>query len=178
MNNHKKTNWYVLTGGPSSGKTTTVNLLKKLGYRTTIEHARHYIDTKRVAGKTTEEIKGNQIVFQKGILDMQIEEEDNLSSEEVIFLDRALPDARAYYKFLKIPEDEQLTRAVENSSYKKIFILDPLPLINDYARTEDEEAQKKIHNLIVEVYDSLPAPIVHVPLLPPNERVDFILKHL
>jgi predicted ATPase len=39
------TNWCVITGGLGSGKTTTVNLLNKLGYKVTIEHARHYIDT-------------------------------------------------------------------------------------------------------------------------------------
>ena len=48
----KQTNWYVITGGPSSGKTTTVNLLKERGYITTFEHARHYMDTQRVSGKT------------------------------------------------------------------------------------------------------------------------------
>ena len=40
-----ETNWYVITGGPSTGKTTTIDLLQKQGYHTTIEHARHYIDT-------------------------------------------------------------------------------------------------------------------------------------
>ena len=38
--------------------------------------------------------------------------------------------------------------------------------------------RKKIHELIIEVYDSLHFPIVHVPVLPPEERVDFILKNL
>ena len=27
----RQTNWYVITGGPSSGKTTTINLLKERG---------------------------------------------------------------------------------------------------------------------------------------------------
>ena len=40
----RQTNWYVITGGPGSGKTTTVNLLKERGYITTFEHARHYPD--------------------------------------------------------------------------------------------------------------------------------------
>ena len=40
----KETNWYVLTGGPGSGKTTTINSINKRGYKTTIEHARHYVD--------------------------------------------------------------------------------------------------------------------------------------
>ncbi|MEK7530859.1 MAG: ATP-binding protein [Patescibacteria group bacterium] len=172
------TEWYVITGGPSSGKTTTVELLKQRGYETTIEHARHYIDTQRVTGKSTKEIKANQLEFQHRVLDMQIEEERTLPRDVVVFLDRALPDILAYYHFLGLPEDTKLTKALERVDYKKVFILDPLPLAPDYARTEDESAQKKIHALITKVYESLPAPVVRVPVLPREERVDFILKNL
>ena len=63
-------------------------------------------------------------------------------------------------------------------SYKKIFILDRLPFVNDYARTEDEQAQKLIHQLIIEVYQSLEFPVVFVPVISPDERVEFILKNL
>lgn len=172
------TRWYVITGGPGSGKTTTVNILKARGYRTTIEHARHYIDTMRVAGKNTEEIRSNQLAFQRGVLDMQLKQEKMLPRNEVVFLDRALPDALAYYRFQDLPEDEALRLALRDASYKKIFILDPLPLIRDYARTEDEAAQKKIQALLTEVYEALRFPVIHVPVLPPEERADFILKHL
>jgi predicted ATPase len=50
-------------------------------------------------------------------------------------------------------------------------------LVEDYARTEDEAAQKKLHELITDVYESLPFPVVHVPALPPDERVDYILEN-
>jgi predicted ATPase len=179
MNNQKNnTNWYVITGGPSSGKTTTVNLLKARGYKTTIEHARHYLDTQRINGKTVAEIRKNQAEFQLGILQMQLEQEKEIAPNDVVFLDRAIPDALAYYHFLNLPEDEKLTEALRIVSYKKVFILDPLPLVKDYARTEDEAAQKKIHELLIEVYESLPFPIVYVPVLQPEERIDFILKNL
>ncbi|MEO5946729.1 MAG: ATP-binding protein [Chitinophagaceae bacterium] len=173
-----KTNWYVLTGGPSSGKTTTVNLLSERGYKTTIEHARHYLDTQRSVGKTVDEVRANRKKFQLGVLDMQIEQEASISPEEIFFLDRAIPDALAYYRFLNLDEDEKLLQAIQKVSYKKIFILDSLPLVKDYARTEDTTAQKKIHALITEVYESLPFPVIHVPVLKPEERVDYILKNL
>ena len=174
----RQTNWYVITGGSGSGKTTTVNLLKARGYNTTIEHARHYLDTQRSNGKTVKEIRKHQAEFQLGILDMQIEQEKAISPDDIIFLDRAIPDALAYYRFLDLHEGEKLLKALRNVSYKKVFILDCLPLVQDYARTEDEAAQKKIHELLNEVYESLPFPVIHVPVLPPETRVDLILKNI
>ena len=174
----RQTNWYVITGGPSSGKTTTVNLLKERGYITTFEHARHYLDTQRLKGKTIDEVRKNQGEFQLGVLDMQIEQENQILPEVLVFLDRAIPDALAYYRFLNLPVDEKLTAALRTVSYKKIFILDCLPFVKDYARTEDNVAQKKIHALLIVVYESLGFPVIQVPVLQPEERVDFILKNL
>ena len=109
---------------------------------------------------------------------MQIELEKELPPGEIVFLDRAIPDALAYYRFLHLPEDKKLLDALHTVSYKKVFILEYLPLVHDYARTEDEAAQKKIHSLLTEVYESLPFPLIHVPVLTLQERVELILKNL
>lgn len=177
-NLRRQTNWYVITGGPGSGKTTTVNLLKERGYITTIEHARHYLDTQRLKGKTVEEVRKNQLEFQLGILDMQIERKNQISPDVLVFLDRAIPDALAYYRFLNLPEDKKLLDLLPTVFYKKIFILDTLPLKQDYARKEDEAAQKEIHALLIEVYECLPLPIIRISVLEPDERVDFLLKNI
>ena len=176
--NTVETNWYVITGGPSTGKTTTVNLLRNRGYKTTIEHARHYIDTMRLEGQTTKEIVSNKKKFQLGILDMQLKQEASLMPNEMVFLDRAIPDALAYYRFLGLEVDDLLTKALRSVNYRKIFMLDKLPLVKDYARLEDEQDQIKIHELICEVYRELQFPMMHVPVLKPDERVDFILDNL
>ncbi|WP_320815045.1 ATP-binding protein [Flavobacterium sp.] len=177
-NKTNSTNWYVITGGPSSGKTTTINMLHAKGYKTTIEHARHYIDTMREVDETVEEMRNNKRKFQLGVLDMQIEQEASIKPEDVVFLDRAIPDALAYYRFLNLEVDKILKEALQNVNYKKIFILDKLPLIKDYARIESMNDQIKIHNLITEVYENLAFPVLHVPVLKPEERVQFILNNL
>lgn len=172
------TNWYVITGGPSSGKTTTVNLLRERGYQTTIEHARHYLDTQRAAGHPVTEIRARLREFQLGVLEMQIEQESSLSPDDIVFLDRAVPDAAAYYRFLDLTPDKRLLDALETVSYRKVFILDMLPLVRDYARNEDEAAQHRIHQLLTEVYESLPFPVVHVSAMPAEARVDFIIANM
>jgi predicted ATPase len=172
------TNWHVITGGPCTGKTTVVEILASNGFKTTVEHARHYIDTQKIKGKSIDEIKRNKKEFQLAVLKMQIKEETHLNTQDLVFLDRALPDALAYYKFLDLKIDDQVLEMCNKFCYKKIFILDRLPLVNDYARREDEEEQKIIHELIIDVYNSYPCPIVHVPVLPKEERVNFILNRI
>lgn len=173
-----ETNWYVLTGGPGSGKTTTINLIKDRGYKTTIEHARHYIDTQRQTGRSVEEIRQKQEEFQMGVLKMQLEEEEKLSPSETVFLDRALPDALAYYQFLGLPIPASLKKLVTHYRYKKVFLLECLPFVSDYARREDEQAQKQIHQLLEKVYTDLKFNTVRIPVMPPEERVELILKNL
>lgn len=173
-----ETNWCVITGGPSSGKTTTVNILRERGYVTTIEHARHYIDTQRISGRSVEEIRANQLAFQRGIIDMQVEQESRIDPQALVFLDRALPDALAYYRFLGLPSDAAYLSLLRPRVYRAVLILDLLPLAKDYARTEDNAAQIEIHRQLKEVYTELGYRPLAVPALPPDERVDFMLTAL
>lgn len=171
-------NWYVITGGPSSGKSTTIKMLKDLGYTTTHEVARHYIDLQTINGRSVDEVRANQRQFQHKVLNLQIDLERRLDPQELIFLDRGLPDELAYYQFFNLPPDEKLVEYLKTATYKKIFVMDLLPLDKDYARTEDEIAQKALHQLIIDSYKSRKETIVMVPVLPPKERVAFILENL
>jgi predicted ATPase len=171
-------NWHVITGGPSSGKSTVIKILKDQGYTTTEEVARHFIDLQRINGRSTDEIRANQRQFQHKVLNLQIELERRLDPQELIFLDRGLPDELAYYQYFNLPPDEKLLEYLESATYKKIFIMDLLPLDKDYARTEDVAAQKALHQLIIETYTNRSEPVVMVPVLPPKERAKFILDNL
>lgn len=178
MSKGKTTNWCVLTGGPSSGKTTTVRLLQERGYATTIEHARHYLDLQRLGGHTVEETRSRQREFQRSVVAMQMEQEAALTPGELVFLDRALPDSLAYYRFLGLEPEADLLAAVQRASYRVVFLLDLLPLAADYARTEDPDDQKRIHEVLEEIYIELGYRVVRVPVLSPDARVDWILANI
>lgn len=174
----KNNNWYVITGAPSSGKTTVVKLLEKKGYRVVYEMARIYIDQELKKGKTIQEIRKEDAAFQRKILDLKIHYESKLNPKETIFLDRAIPDSLAYYELVKLPKDKYLEKTVKKSSYKKIFIFEKLEFEKDYARTESKEEVKKLERLIEKVYIKLPFPIIKVPKMSVEKRLKFILDNL
>jgi predicted ATPase len=58
------TNWYVITGAPSSGKTSVICDLEKLGYRVVHEVARAYLDEQLQKGKRLKQIKADSLSFE------------------------------------------------------------------------------------------------------------------
>ncbi|RLJ01147.1 MAG: hypothetical protein DRP06_00160 [Candidatus Aenigmatarchaeota archaeon] len=93
-----QTNWYVLTGGPCSGKSKVIEYLKSKGYNTSKEFARKVIDKGIAKGKTVEEIRKDEIKFQNDILNLKIKFENKLRPKQTIFLDRGIPDSIVYFK--------------------------------------------------------------------------------
>lgn len=171
-------NLYVITGAPCSGKSTLLDLLRKKKYRVTPEVARVLIDKELSLGKTIEEIRKDESIFQEKILDIKEKFEETLNQEDIFFLDRGIPDSYAYFKLLGISNPDLIKRSLRNN-YKKVFILENCPFKKDYARIETEEDQKKLFVLLKEAYTKAGAEIVFVPVFDTKkERVDFVLKNL
>jgi len=171
-------NWYVLTGASCSGKTTLTAALEERGRRVVHESARAYIDLHVAKGETIKEIRKDELKFQHAVLDMKVEVEATLGKDELIFLDRGIPDSTAYFRLYGTPIDGVLRKKRSACSYKKIFLLDRLPYAQDYARVETEEEQEKIHAFLEDAYKEQGFTVVEVPVLPVEDRVDFILKNL
>lgn len=172
------TDWFVITGGPSTGKTATLNALRARGYHTVEETARIHIDRELNAGRSIDQIRHDPLAFQRAILALQQSAEKRAPTDRVVFFDRALPDSLAYYTWWGAGNDEELHTALRDASYTKVFLLDLIPYEYDYARTESPEERAKIHALIHESYVRLQHPVVTVPVLPLEERVTYILNHV
>ena len=174
----EKTNWYIITGGPSTGKSKTIDHLAFLGYLIRPEVARILIDDELSKGKTIEEIRMDNKRFEHQILKIKIETEEAAPKNDLIFWERGLPDSIVYLK--NYMGDYNLAiQAGKKRRYKGIFILDLLPIYEkDYARTETSARAKEIHEALYACYSELGYKVVRVPVAPISERAQYIIKHV
>ncbi len=177
LKNYSKSNWYVITGAPCSGKTTIIKELENLGYVVFREMARVLIDKERNSGKLTEEIRKDEGQFQKKVLKMKIELERDAPKDKIIFFDRGIPDSIPYFDNCGLDKKEVL-KFCKTKQYQKIFFLEQLPFKNDYARVEDTKVVKKINNLLRKSYKNLGYKVIDVPVASVKERIQRILKEI
>ncbi len=173
-----KTNWYVLTGGPCSGKSKTLEYLSSLGYFTFPELARVLVDVEIAKGRKIEEIRKDELNFQKKLLKMKIKLENKLDPKQIIFFDRGIPDSIAYLKNIKVNTKKALEES-KKRIYKKVFFLESFHFKEDYARIEDKKTAEIISKLIFETYTNLGYKLVRVPVMRTiEEKGKFILDRL
>jgi predicted ATPase len=170
-------NWYVITGAPSSGKTSVICELERLDYRVVHEVARAFIDEELKKGKTIEQIKADELAFERHILYKKIKIEESLPKKEIIFLDRAVPDSIAYFKSAGLNPNEPVKKS-KLVRYKKIFLFERLEFEKDRVRSENQLKAAEIELLLEKAYQMLDYDIVYVPVLSIQKRTDFILQHL
>ena len=173
--------WYVLTGGPSAGKSTLIAELEKRGYKTIPEAARTVIEREVAVGRDFRSLRRDASAFQKEVLRLKIEWERAASKDETLFLDRGIPDSIAYYRVEGVAEDAELSEACARSKYRRVFLLDFISEENfteDGARSETWEEAQKIDRELERAYRELGHDLLRVPVMPVSERVTFILENL
>lgn len=168
--------WCVITGGPSSGKSTILSRLSEMGFFTVPEAARVLIDREMAKGKAIEEIRADETEFQKKVLRLKIKMEEEAPKDRIVFLERGIPDCIAYHKMCDADYQDILELCKERR-YEKIFFLKQLPLEKDYARIENEESVRRLNKLLTESYQDLGYEMITVPVMQVEERVNFILSN-
>jgi len=162
----------VLIGGPSSGKTTLIQMLKKEGYSVISETASEIILTY----KNRKDIDFSEL--QDKISEEQIIKEQKIYSGQLTFLDRGIYDGLAYCeKYLNLIPEKTKRIISEHKGYDRIFLLERLPFVKESYRLEsnDSEAQE-LHERVIKIYESLGYKLERIPILPKEERLNYLLE--
>jgi predicted ATPase len=168
---------YVLTGGPSAGKTTLLERFRLAGYQTVSEAARQLMEERKIdSGMLMNE---DRLEFQKAVLKKQLELEAALAAAPAAFLDRGVPDGLAYCKLAMLTPPAELREAAGRNRYSNVFFLEQLPgYTTDAVRREDSQTALTLCRLLREAYEECGYTPIDVPALPLDERAEFITRYL
>lgn len=171
------TNWHVITGSVSSGKTTLIDRLAGQGFRTVPEAGRQYLEREMAKGRTIDEIRDNAAALTRSLMDVTLTTEHGLPANDLLFLDRAFPDALAFCRVNGLNPNEVLAECFHHR-YASVFLLDRFPVQQDGVRTEDDATAALLDEWLACDYSALGYSVVRVPVLSPEERLAFVLERL
>lgn len=171
--------WYVLTGAPGVGKTTTLAALQAQGIRTVPEAARSLLEKSVSAGRDADAARSDERDFQDQVLELKLQVESSCDSRQLTVFDRGIPDTLAYYRLHGWEPSQRLVEAAAESTYAGAFVFEQLPAIPpDPLRTESLAQRDRLAQLLAAVYQESGIPIVRVPPASLEQRVELLLEWL
>lgn len=169
---------YIITGGPGFGKTELINELRRSGYLCSGEFARELIEHQQKIGGDLLPWKSPKL-FQEEILRLRKYFYDSVPDKTTAFADRGIPDQLAFAKYKGFGTPEILKESAEKYRYAlQVFVTPPWHeiFVNDSTRSESYDEAIRIHQSILETYSGLNYQIIELPLIPVNERINYILQ--
>jgi predicted ATPase len=170
--------FFVLTGGPGSGKTSLIEGLQAAGFSASIEAGRAII--KHQAAISGPGLPWNDpALFAEAMLSWEMRSYDMAQQEPgIVFFDRGVPDVAGYLRLTGLPAPDHLRRACDLYRYnRRVFIMPPWPEIfrQDGERKQDFDEAERTYRAMVETYSGCGYDLVEVPCAPVEERVDFVI---
>lgn len=171
----------VITGGPSSGKTSLIDVLMHKNFSCFPEISREISIEAQKKGIEHLFVE-NPIGFSEKVLEGRLKQFElaNQMSNEVIFFDRGIPDVEAYLGFSEKNHSIDFETINAENRYSKIFILPPWEAIheNDAVRYESFAQAQEIYNHIKSTYEKYGYEIIEIPKVSIENRISFILNAL
>ncbi|MEA1787134.1 ATP-binding protein [Arenibacter sp. GZD96] len=171
----------VITGGPSTGKTSVIKRIEERGFLCLHEISRSITLEARAEG-IPQLFLTDPLRFSKRILEgrlAQFYEAENALTD-IVFLDRGLPDVLAYMDGVHQKYTRDFVDACKNNRYDNVFLLPPWKDIYtaDNERHENFDEAIRIHDFLERTYTNYGYRVQEVPISSVDERVNFILSAL
>jgi predicted ATPase len=173
--------FYVITGGPGSGKTSLIAALRSRGYNSTAEAGRTIIqDQVAIDGRALP--WRDPLHFAELMLSMEMQSY-RLAEQNVgpVFFDRGIPDVLGYLRLMHIPAPEHVQNAAKVFRYNHVvFVTPPWREIfqQDQERKQDFDEAVRTYDALVETYTSHNYELVEIPRTSIQDRVRFVLRKI
>ena len=170
--------FFVLTGGPGSGKTTLIEALRQAGFATSLEAGRGIIRDQSAIG-------GSALPWRDRALFAELMLSWEMRSYQVardqpgpVFFDRGVPDTLGYLRLSGLPVPEHVSSAAGRFRYNpRVFVAPPWPDIfaQDEERRQTLDEAERTYHALAGVYTELGYELVPLPLAPVEARLRFVL---
>ncbi len=169
----------VITGGPGTGKTSIINALKEKGYVCFPEISRQVTQEARQQG-IEQLFLTDPILFSKKLLEGRKQQylDAVQHHNNVVFLDRGLPDVLAYMDYIGDAYPEYFIETCKEHIYDHVFLLPPWKEIytSDSERYESFEQAVAIHDYLQKTYERFGYDMTDVPTGTIAERTQYIIE--
>ena len=171
-------NFFVVTGGPGSGKSTLIAALAAQGFATMPEAGRAVIRAQTAAGGSALPAT-DPAAFAEAMLRMDIRSyRDAQDQDGVVFFDRGIPDVAGYLRLTGLSVPAHVYEAASGLRYnRRVFIAPPWKEIfgADEERRQSWEVAVRTHDIMAETYAELGYELMELPRAPVARRASFVI---
>jgi predicted ATPase len=171
--------FFVITGGPGSGKTTLVDALEQAGFVRSVEAGRGVIqDQMAIDGPALP--WRDPAAFAELMLGWEMRSYRMATRQAgPVFFDRGVPDVIGYLRLMRLPVPPHLEKAAEVFRYRRrVFIAPPWRKIftQDAERRQDITEAERTYEALAETYVRLGYELVELPRVGVAERLQLVVN--
>jgi predicted ATPase len=170
--------FFVLTGGPGSGKSTLIGALERVGYSVSPEAGRGVIrDQMAIGGQALP--WGDRQAFAELMLSGEMRSyRIAQAGTGPVFFDRGVPDVVGYLRLSGLPVTPAVEKAARVFRYNPhVFVAPPWPEIfrQDEERKQDVEEAVRTYETMKTVYGAYDYSLIELPRAGVEERLRFVI---
>jgi predicted ATPase len=173
--------FFVITGGPGSGKSTLIDALAARGFARTIEAGRAIIQEQAASGGSVSPWS-DPMALAEAMFERELRSYDEARERDgIVFFDRGIPDVAGYLRLMNLSVPARIDEAVRSHPYNaRVFVAPPWPEIfaPDAERKQTLEEAAQTYHALTATYADYGYTLVELPRAGVSERVAFVMEQV